>query len=92
MYLSGVYFAPWSAGVSLAVLIISITHVYPHFLDDMARARVALETARRQQPESFETIRAGLSAHGIAIGNLIHLTIMGTVISAITAPFTKGRA
>jgi hypothetical protein len=67
-------------------------NIYPHFLDDVARARIAMQTARPQRLESFESVRAGLSASTIALRNLIRLSIAGTVMAAVSAPFTRGRA
>ena len=42
--------------------------------------------------ENFETARAGVSASAIAIGNLIRLTIFGSVLSAVAAAVTGKRA
>ena len=135
MYLSGVYFAPWSSFISLFVLLlcivigtrwyrakclndkityaqallvgivisvstgliyaiynmISISFFYPQFLDEVARLRMAHEAARGQSPESFASLRAGVSALGIAVPNLIRLSIVGSFFSLLTSLFLKRR-
>jgi hypothetical protein len=131
MYVTGVYFAPWSMLVSLFVLLsciiwacqrsaarvragggrprwldmvragiaasvgtgviyaaynlIFITFVYPHFLDDMARAFVGMQVARHLPAQSFEAVRADLSASRIALANLLRLSVFGSILSALVA-------
>jgi hypothetical protein len=133
MYLAGVYFAPWSMGVSLLVLLlcivvgtrwytthclndeityvqalgvgivisvstglvyaiynlISISWFYPDFLDNMVRARIAQTSAHQQSAESFGTLRSQITAPKIAIANFIRLSIMGSILSLVTALFLK---
>lgn len=137
MYLTGVYFAPWSILVSLFVLlssvtwacrrsaarlradgirprwldmvkagiaasvgtaviyatynVVSITYVYPHFLDDMARASVEMEAARRLPVQSFDAVRGDLSASRIALGNLLRLSVFGSILSAVVALLMQAR-
>lgn len=131
MYLTGVYFAPWSMVVSLFVLLsaivwashryagrlrsdgvrprwldtlkagvaasvgtgiiyaiynlVSITYVYPHFLDDMANAIVAMQDSSSPGARSLDAVRADLSASAIAFGNLVRLSVFGSILSAIVA-------
>ena len=129
MYVAGVYFAPWSMAVSVAVLfvaivlgmrrigtgqgggpfsyrdallagvaisvatgvlyalynVVTINVVYPHFLDDAARSRMAMRAARHMPTLSFEQERATLTAGGVALGNLLRLSVIGSVFSALAA-------
>jgi Na+-transporting methylmalonyl-CoA/oxaloacetate decarboxylase gamma subunit len=133
MYLAGVYFAPWSMGVSLLVLLlcivvgtrwytahclngeityvqalgvgiviavstglvyaiynmISISWFYPNFLDDMVRARMAQASAHQPSAESFATLRSQVTAPAIAISNCIRLSVIGSVLSLVSALFLK---
>ncbi|MBK5299060.1 MAG: DUF4199 domain-containing protein [Vicinamibacteria bacterium] len=131
MYLAGVYFAPWSMGVSVGVLllcivvgtswytthflnneitypqavlvgmtisvctglvyacynVITISYFYPHFLDEVVRTRLAEAGAQQQGSESFAAMRAQVSAPGIAIPNLVRLSVFGTALSVVTSFF-----
>jgi hypothetical protein len=69
--------------------ILSVSFFYPQFLDEMVRVRIAQATARQMQSESFEAMRAGVSAAGIAVANLIRLSVIGSILSAISALFLK---
>jgi hypothetical protein len=128
MYLTGVYFAPWSMVVSVGVFlvcivvgtrwytthflgneitypqavfvgmtislctgvvygaynVISIAYFYPHFLDEVVRARIA-----QAGSGSFAALRAQVSAASIAIPNLVRLSLFGTALSLVTAMFLK---
>lgn len=135
MYLAGVYFAPWSMGVSLLLLLVcivvgtswyrihylngemtywqalsvgiaisvctgivyavynmvSINWFYPGFLDEVVRARMA-QTVQPHGPDSYAAMRAGVSASGIAISNLIRLSVAGSVLSLLSSLFLKRRS
>lgn len=79
-------------GVVYAVYnLITINFVYPNFLDEMVRARLAMQAAVGAPSGSFESLRAGASALPIAVGNLVRLTILGVVISVIVALFMRDR-
>jgi hypothetical protein len=76
----------FATGLIYAVYnVVSISFFYPHFLDDMVQARVA------QTHESFAGLRAEASVPGIAIPNLIRLTVFGSVLSLATSWFIKRR-
>jgi hypothetical protein len=68
---------------------ISISFFYPQFLDEMVRVRIAQAAAQQQDHESFEIMRAGVTATGIAISNFIRLSVIGSILSAISALFLK---
>ena len=70
---------------------LSISFFYPHFLDEMVQVRIAQQAARQQSHESFEVMRAGISAAGIATSNFIRLSVIGSILSAISAFFLKTR-
>jgi Protein of unknown function (DUF4199) len=133
MYVAGVYFAPWSMGVSIGVLLvcvlagtswyttrgrggeityrqaffvglaisvctgvvyaaynlITIAYFYPSFLDEVVRTRLAHAGAGQPTAESVAAMRAQTSAWGIAIPNLVRLSIGGAVLSLVTSLFLK---
>jgi hypothetical protein len=67
-----------STGVIYAFYnLVSITWLYPGFLDEMVRAQMAAFPDAR----SFEARRATVSALMIAIPNLVRLSIIGSVLS-----------
>jgi hypothetical protein len=134
MYLAGVYFSPWSMGITALVLllcivvatqwyktrrrggrityrqallvgvvvsvstgivyaiynVVSVSWFYPHFLDDMVRARMA-QTGGGRSAESFDALRAQVSLMGIAVSNCIRLSVGGTVLSLLTSAFLRER-
>ena len=138
MYLSGVYFEPWSLWVIIAELaagiavgnwwygrhvlggrttywkalligvvisvstglvyitynIVSISFVYPHFLEDMvqaqfARASVGMDAARAAQ--LLDSLRAEITLRTLVTGNLRGASTVGTLLSIlISVAFRKG--
>ena len=81
-----------ATGVVYAVYnLISISFFYPHFLDELVRVRMA-QTMFPQSPDSFASLREGVSASELAISNLIRLSILGSVLSLIISLFVKSRA
>ena len=131
MYVAGVYFAPWSALVSLGLLatalvvglrwyvthvlerttyagalfagvtiavvtglvyvvynFISVSFLYPHFLDDMARARFAVQANGLDPARAAEllaSVRASTTLSGVMAANLLGFCVFGTAISALVA-------
>jgi hypothetical protein len=71
--------------------LVSIAWLYPQFLDEVVRARMAQTGAQQQSTGSFAAMRAELSATGIAIPNLIRLSVFGSVMSLISSLFFKHR-
>jgi hypothetical protein len=71
--------------------VVSISFLYPHFLDDMVRARIAQEVAHNRIPESFASLRAQVSVSGIAIPNLIRLSVIGSILSLVSSWFLRTR-
>jgi hypothetical protein len=63
---------------------ISIAYFYPHFLDEVVWVRIAQDGSG-----SFAALRAQVSAAGIAIPNLVRLSVFGTAISLVTSLFLK---
>ena len=70
--------------VYAAYNLISIAYFYPQFLDEVVRVRIAQDGSG-----SFAALRAQLSAAGIAIPNLVRLTVFGTALSLVTSLFLK---
>jgi hypothetical protein len=75
--------------VYAAYNLITISYFYPHFLDEVVRARIAQSAAQHQGPDSFAALRAQVSAAGIAIPNLVRLSVFGTALSLVTSLFLK---
>ena len=69
--------------------LISISWFYPNFLDDVVRARLAHPAIA--ESTSFAAMRAEVSALGIAIPNLIRLSVIGSILSLLTSFFLKTR-
>ena len=67
--------------------LISISWFYPNFLDDVVRARLAQPTIAGTA--SFAEMRAEVSALGIAMPNLIRLSVFGSILSLLTSLFLK---
>ena len=82
-----------STGVIYAVYnLVSIAWLYPGFLDEVARARMATSTGVNEQgANSFATMRAEVSALGIAIPNLIRISVVGTILSLMSSLFLRRR-
>ena len=78
-------------GVVYAIYnMVSIRWLYPHFLDELVRVRLA-SGGQQQNTESFAALRAEVSASGIAIGNLIRLSVFGSLLSLISSLFLRRR-
>jgi hypothetical protein len=133
MYLSGVYFAAWSALVNLLLLavciaggttwyvrrvlggrssylrallvgivitlctglmyatynIVSISFVYPHFLEDMVQAafeqRLSSGLEHSLAPQVLESLRAQTTIGAVIANNLRAFLLFGMILSALTA-------
>lgn len=76
-------------GVVYAVYnLVSILWVYPNFLNEVARARMAVD----QGVNSFASMRAEVSALGLAIPNLIRLSVIGSILSLVSSLFLRRRS
>ena len=69
--------------------VLSISFFYPQFLDEMVRVRMATPASDQQTHQSFEAMRAEISVAGMALSNFIRLSVIGSILSAITAFFLK---
>ena len=79
-----------STGLVYAVYnMISISFFYPQFLDEVVRVRMAQAAVQHQSPETFASMRAGVTASGIAVSNLIRLSIVGSLFSLLSSLFLK---
>lgn len=99
-YLNGkiTYLQALSVGVVISIStgliyalynLITISWLYPNFLDDMVRAR--MDQSRIAGTLSFAEMRAEVSALGIAVPNLIRLSVFGSILSLLTSLFLKRR-
>ena len=69
--------------------LISISWFYPDFLDEVVRVR--MDPDLFPGPAAFRALRAKESALGIAIPNLIRLSLLGSILSLLTSLFLKQR-
>ena len=101
-YLNGemTYWQALSVGIAISICtgvvyaiynMVSITWLYPHFLDDVVRARMAHTAVQQHGTDSFASLRADVSAAGIAISNLIRLSVAGSILSLLSSFFLKRR-
>jgi hypothetical protein len=73
-------------GVTYAIYnLISITWFYPNFLDQLVRARLDSATPSPENSVSINDMRGDVSVAGIALSNLIRLSILGTLMSLFTS-------
>jgi len=99
-YLNGkiTYLQALSVGVVISIStgliyalynLISISWFYPNFLDEEVRERMA--QAMIPGSASFAAMRAEISALGIAVPNLIRLSVFGSILALLTSLFLKQR-
>jgi hypothetical protein len=85
-----------ATGIIYAIYnVVSISFFYPHFLEDMVRAGTARIQASGASPaeqiEMIDTLKSTATIPIIAVGNLIRLSIIGSVLSLIISIFLKKR-
>ncbi len=101
-YLNGemTYLQALSVGIAISVCtglvyavynVVSISWLYPNFLDEVVRVRMAQAGVQQQSAESFAAMRGEVSAAGIAVGNLIRLSVVGSLLSLLSSLFLKRR-
>jgi Protein of unknown function (DUF4199) len=79
-----------STGLAYAVYnMVSISWFYPNFLDEVVRARMAHAGVAQQSTDSFASMRTEVTAAGIALPNLIRLSVFGSFLSLLTSLFLK---
>ena len=83
--IAGVVIAVSTGAVYAVYNLVSINFFYSGFLDELVRVQMA----QRQPPESFDSLRARVSASEIAVANLIRLSVMGSLLSALCAFFLR---
>jgi hypothetical protein len=99
-YLDGemTYLQALSVGIAISVCtgvvyaiynMVSIAWIYPNFLDQVVKARMAQTGVQQQSLASFAAMRAEVSAAGIAVGNLIRLSVVGSLISLLSSLFLR---
>ena len=72
-------------GIVYAVYnLISISFIYPNFVEQMIAASETSVLRSEQTPESIAAMR-GLTATTIALGNLIRLSVLGSFLSVFAA-------
>ena len=79
-----------STGIVYAIYnVISISFIYPRFLEDLISLNLASVPASEQTPEFIAAMRQSLSANTIALSNLIRLSLIGTILSVFASLFLK---
>ena len=91
----GVAVAAMTAIIYVAYNLVSISFVYPHFIEQMVTARFAhLHSPSMNQEQAnalLGRLRTETTLGLIATNNLRFLSVMGTVIAAVLAIFTRRR-
>ena len=133
MYTAGLYFAPWSGGVSRLLLaagiiagvrwyvvhvidrrvtystalvagvviavvtglvyaaynVVSVTFLYPGFLEDLAQARFAMGQGSSVDParasDLLASLRAETTLSSVVVGNVRGMCLVGTAVSVLSA-------
>ena len=85
-----------STGIIYALYnVISISFIYPDFLDEMIRDGVARIRASglssQQTTELVASMKRDDTLPKIALGNLIRLSILGALLSIVTSIFLRGK-
>ena len=81
-----------STGVVYAIYnIVSISFIYPHFLEDLISVNLARVPASQRTPEFSAAMRESVTANTIALSNLIRLSVIGTMISVFASLILKKR-
>ena len=71
-----------STGIVYAVYnLISISFIYPNFLENVINASVASVPASQRTPEFIAAVRESITAKTIALSNLLRLSALGTFLS-----------
>ncbi len=87
--LVGIAIAVCTGLVYVTYNIVSVSFVYPHFLDDMVQAEFARRQALGMDPsraaQVLESLRRETTLWMIVTGNLKGLVRIGTLLSALTA-------
>jgi hypothetical protein len=77
----------------VAYNLVSISFVYPHFIQEMVDARFAQLRSpgmnQEQANQLLSRLRSEITLRTIAVGNLRFLTVMGTLLAAVLAIFTR---
>ena len=69
--------------------IVSVSFIYPHFLDDLVRFRAARTPLSEQTPEIIAAMRARITAPRLAWSNFVLLAGTGSLLSLIASPLLK---
>ena len=79
-----------STGIVYAIYnIISISFFYPQFLDEVARFSAGSASASQPSPEVNSSTREMITANKIALGNLIRLSVAGSLLSVFASLILK---
>ena len=75
-----------STGVVYAIYnIITISFIYPRFLEDWISLNLASAPASERTPEFLAAMRERVTANTIAVSNLIRLSVLGTILAVFAS-------
>ena len=79
-----------STGVVYAIYnIISISFIYPRFLEELINVNVANAPTSQRTPAFIAALRERVTATTIALANLIRLSVAGTLLSVLASLVLK---
>lgn len=79
-----------STGVVYAIYnVISISFIYPRFLEDLINVNLASAPASERTPQFIAALRESVTATTIALSNLIRLSVIGTILSVLASLILK---
>jgi hypothetical protein len=74
---------------------VSVSFVYPHFIEQMVDARFRQQRLpgmdQVQANELLDRLRSEITLRSIAVGNFLFLIVRGTAFAALLAAFTRRR-
>jgi Protein of unknown function (DUF4199) len=92
-FVVGIIVAAMTAAIYVAYNFISVSFVYPHFIEQMIDARFAQQhlsgMSQQQANELLTRLRAETTLSAVAAANFRFLAVMGTAIAALLAAFTR---
>ncbi|HEX6716468.1 MAG TPA: DUF4199 domain-containing protein [Pyrinomonadaceae bacterium] len=79
-----------STGIVYAIYnVISISFIYPRFLEDLISLNLASAPVSQRTPEFLAAMRERITANTIALSNLIRLSVFGTILAVFASLILK---
>lgn len=80
-----------ATGVLYALYTVILARVDPKFLEELVRLWTDLARQRGEPPAAIADIAARATAAGVALGNLVRLSLFGSVVSLVLARVLRTR-